>query len=459
MSNVQGRQHVVHQDYIARQRYNNALPPPPGAPKLLEIPTQGLETYAQPTYAAQMARAQPLNIEADAFGGMPLDLVGMPGVFEGDESSIQAPLITPPVHPRDRALLRPLKSLGAPKTEVSGFSFLRRTQYVADDINRRAEAAANRKAPTSTPKQRRKTAEGSKNEPVNILREVVKGFDIANPADAYKGPDTGDKIRGAVPTIAEVEAWKNPVHPTKPHLKMKAAYPLIPDLEALTDEGGYMVTKFTGQPTGITDHHDPRMDGGLLLGIPLPAQIAEYQAKQAAHEADPTRVPAPALAMDYEFFLPVDDATAANVRQKMDVHNPNKDDPKLYTYSTKGNAETDSFRYDHVRDYESGMQTLNEDKYLETAIVLHDFGSKGDSERGGTKARGKVAFYYPITSKVQLKPRRSQFLAQAGLGGKDSEEHGKIDQVVLTIREPSEDEVAKRSAYKATIVPNDEPKV
>ena len=27
-----------------------------------------------------------MNIEADAELGMPLDLVGMPGVFEGDES-------------------------------------------------------------------------------------------------------------------------------------------------------------------------------------------------------------------------------------------------------------------------------------------------------------------------------------------------------------------------------------
>jgi len=29
---------------------------------------------------------QPINIEADGDLGMPIDLVGMPGVFEGDES-------------------------------------------------------------------------------------------------------------------------------------------------------------------------------------------------------------------------------------------------------------------------------------------------------------------------------------------------------------------------------------
>ena len=80
------RQHVVHQDYIVRQRYSNALPPPPGAPKLLEIPTQGLSAYCHPSYAQHLAREVDLNIEADAMLGMPIDLVGMPGIFDGDES-------------------------------------------------------------------------------------------------------------------------------------------------------------------------------------------------------------------------------------------------------------------------------------------------------------------------------------------------------------------------------------
>ncbi len=39
-----------------------------------------------PSFTARIAREQPLNIEADAELGMPLDLVGMPGIFDGDES-------------------------------------------------------------------------------------------------------------------------------------------------------------------------------------------------------------------------------------------------------------------------------------------------------------------------------------------------------------------------------------
>ena len=87
MSAPAGRsERVYHQDYIARIRYENALPPPPGAPKLLDIPMEGLNYYTSAAFASRMARQQPLNIEADAELGMPIDLVGMPGIFDGDES-------------------------------------------------------------------------------------------------------------------------------------------------------------------------------------------------------------------------------------------------------------------------------------------------------------------------------------------------------------------------------------
>jgi RNA polymerase II-associated factor 1 len=83
-----GEHRPVHQDYIARIRYSNALPPPPNPPKLLDIPNTGLASgqYTAPGFASRLAREQPLNIEADAELGMPLDLIGMPGIFDGDES-------------------------------------------------------------------------------------------------------------------------------------------------------------------------------------------------------------------------------------------------------------------------------------------------------------------------------------------------------------------------------------
>jgi RNA polymerase II-associated factor 1 len=76
------------QDYLARVRYRNDLPPPPGAPKLLEVPHDGLGRFLRPGYASRLVREQPLNIDVDAEGGMPIDMVGIPGYFFGDESGM-----------------------------------------------------------------------------------------------------------------------------------------------------------------------------------------------------------------------------------------------------------------------------------------------------------------------------------------------------------------------------------
>lgn len=87
---------TYHQDYIARIRYSNALPPPPLPPKLLDIPNTGLTSgrYTDAGFATRIAREYPLNIEADAELGMPIDLVGLKGVFDGDESGKFSPAQT-----------------------------------------------------------------------------------------------------------------------------------------------------------------------------------------------------------------------------------------------------------------------------------------------------------------------------------------------------------------------------
>lgn len=115
---------VYHQDYIARIRYANALAPPPNPPKLLEIPNTGLASgqYTSAGFASRLAREQPLNVEADAELGMPIDLVGLPAVFDGDDSGTplirgahtcaQQSLTEQPTqyssHPRTQSLFTPM---------------------------------------------------------------------------------------------------------------------------------------------------------------------------------------------------------------------------------------------------------------------------------------------------------------------------------------------------------------
>jgi Paf1 len=86
------------QDMVVSTRYRNDLPPPPMPPKLLDIDNGGLAQYLTTSFASGLARREEPNIEVDAEGGMPIDMIGIPGYFLGDESGAHgAPVLS--THP------------------------------------------------------------------------------------------------------------------------------------------------------------------------------------------------------------------------------------------------------------------------------------------------------------------------------------------------------------------------
>ncbi|KZF22715.1 Paf1-domain-containing protein [Xylona heveae TC161] len=443
---------AYHQDYIARIRYSNTLPPPPNPPKLLELPNTGLANghYTAAGFATRLSREQPLNIEADAELGMPIDLVGMPGVFDGDESAIQPSSHPPPLHPHDRALLRPLATLGKPTSLTSGVSFLRRTEYISSETGRnRIESTTSKGLVRSTNNaKKRRRSDISKDDPIYILRSVVKGFDIAYPRDAYTGPDTQNDIRGAAPTAAELDAWNNPQHPSRSGVKLVDSYPLLPDLEAFPDSGGYVVIKFATNPVAVSDTYDNRLSVGLLRPLELrPELAAANEAQRAAHEADPSKPPPGPPLFDYEYFLPETAEAARNVRRKLDVNDPEKDSPALYTDASKDSGEP-IFKYNRLRAYETAMQSGGADKkYEELALALHDPESV-DGETDGTRKLQKAAYFYPVLQKAQIRARRAVKVGVApGMMDEDLEAD-KVDCLDVVIREANESENARRAEHK-----------
>ena len=358
-------------------------------------------------------------------------------------AAIQAPLATPPVHPKDKNLLRPLVELGKPAFNPAGYSFLRRTEYISSDVKARAEANVNASKNTGklpSASKARKPIDASKEDPVNILRSVVKGFDLASPEDAYNGPDTTTNIRGAMPTPAETDAWKRPKHPSKPDVKLLDAYPLKPDPDAVTDSGAYMITKFAGNPTPITEARDIRMDVGILY----PRELAPDT-------------------YNYEFFLPDTEVVATNVMRKLDANDDACDDPALYT--DKAPDGSGVFKFDFLRTYEPGRgSTRGDQQYREVALALHDPELDRQTVSTESKARGsgidpldKGAYYYPVLSKVQLKPRRNKNLVQLGLASQAADDEvQKFDGIRLTVREPDEGERAKRATHREHVEPDDE---
>lgn len=364
-------------------------------------------------------------------------------------------MIPPPVHPRDRSLLRPLSELGKPKYQPGGISFLRRTEYISSDVARARSEAAPKNTLKSPAVKLRKPVDTSKDDPINVLRAAVRGFDIAHPEDAYTGQDTTDNIKGLEPTPAEMEAWKNPKHPTQSNLKPVDFYPILPDLAAGTDAGSYMVTKFAANPTQVVDKHDPRMDVGMLRPIEDDNILAEYSARLAAHTADPAHNPHPGgPPFNYHFFLPEDETSAINLRKKLDVSDPDHDNPDLYTSANKDGKQI--FHLSQQRIYETGRSTAPDPDhaYKEIALALHDpeleISAGGDS----SERLEKAAYYYPVMQKVQLKPHRSRTLAQLGVAARtdNEEDDKKIDALEVVVDALDEAEKARREEHRTGLL-------
>lgn len=414
---------MIHQDYIARIRYSNALPPPPNPPKLLDIPNTGLASgqYTNPGFASRLARDQPLNIEADAELGMPLDLVGMPGIFDGDESSIQAPLHPPAPHPHDRALLRPLSTLGKPKFSDSGVSFLRRTEYISSYQSKsRFDSTTSKSLIDKTGVRSKKAVNLDKESPEYIKSQIEKGFQVA---ESYvKDPN---RVR----------------HPTKRNVKLLDAKPLLPDLEAFTDAGGYITIKFLTNPVPPSSTYDIRLENSILRPIqPTEEEIAEKEAAKEAYERDPDRNPPPNDTIDYEFYLTETPSQATNFKRKFDMLDPDKDDQDLYP---RRNSDLGGyFRFKRVRAYESAsvIGSVNE-KYDEEVLIATSDGSDG--------IRQKAAYYYPIIQRTSIRPQRTKNIRKNKNGyNKQDAEANYTDYVDMRIEDPTDDMIAIRSVFK-----------
>ncbi|CAK7231300.1 hypothetical protein SCUCBS95973_007865 [Sporothrix curviconia] len=419
-----GAERTVHQDFIARIRYSNTLPPPPNPPKLLEIPNTGLGSgfYTTPAFASRLAREQPLNIEADAELGMPLDLIGMPGVFDGDESSIQAVPNPPPVHPHDRALLKPLSSLGKPRASEAAVSFLRRTEYISSVASKGGAGSSPFRTGVNKARrpEKRPSPEPDAGTPAYVKRKIEQSFAAAQTA----ARDRYSRVR----------------HPTKKNLRLAAAYPLIPDLGAFPDSGAYVTMKFSHNPvvagSGVYDSR-------LLSGIFKPVEMSEeerlaLEVATKAYERDPRRNPRPQNRMKYEFYLP-DKAAAADAFRRTfgeaegSSHTDGDDDEERFSFSrVRAYESIEEKEYTHATKYADEILLAFTEDAVQTAPDL------GDGVAGGPRA----ALYYPVMQRTVVRSQRQTQIARLGNDMDDDNGDGSerpVDRILVAVQDPPED--------------------
>lgn len=349
----------------------------------------------------------------------------------------------PTLHPRDRALLKPLGALGKPTAMNSGVSFLRRTEYIS------STASAVQRFESSTSKdllrvrndpKRRKKQTVDRDDPINIIRSLAKGFDIAYPHDAYTGPDSETNIRGAQITEGDIQAWKKPKHPTKPEVTLLDSYPLLPDMDALPMTGDYSIVKFSTNPVATAEEYDHRLDVAILR--PIYSDINLYEERMAAHKADPMN-PKPLPEWDYDLFLAGAEDSVRGVKRKFDCNDPENEDEALYDTDADGSR---CFQFSRVREYETYQQAGDADNaYADTvALALHDPDLDVPAVEGARKRLNKGAYYYPVKQRTNLRPKRKT--PNFHIEGRA--EH--VDVLHINVKNPNVDEeIAQKKAQNA----------
>jgi RNA polymerase II-associated factor 1 len=380
---------------------------------------------------------------------MPIDLVGIQGVFEGKEGKIMFEDDPAPLHPRDRELLRPLNALGKPVASTNAVSFLRRTEYISStsSVNKAASKTNPLRTGGNANRNIKKPA-ANKDDPITILRGIVKGFDIANPQDTYRGEDSQKNLRGAPILKEENDAWTKPTHPTKPNVKLLDSYPILPDLDSIPDTGNYMLLKYQTNPSDISTHYDPRLDVALVQPrVHSAAEEALHEEKVALAQTDSSR-PTPLPEYRYDLFIPENSDSVTNIKRKFDTEDVSNDSPSLYDYDNPDSGRR-AFRYKRLRTYETYQQTGNPDDAWNdsVALVLND-------GQGGSRLQ-KGAFLYPIVQRTSIRPVRPRTLGQMARGSSqrqgEEEEEVRADFIEVCVRGLNENEAERIEGYRAKL--------
>lgn len=356
----------------------------------------------------------------------------------------------PPPDPRDLPFLVPLDQLKNPAVKNVNVSFLRRTQYIA--VEQRGPSGFKPAAGKVRPRAVEKTKLAN-DDPTYIKKYLMKGFDIAYPQSKHTGEDTAERIKGHTPQKPELDAWAHPVNPDNPKLKPVGIFPVLPDLQGYPDPGGFVQFKFDKPPLlAASGKRDERIDVGLLYPSAPPEHVLEeHDAKARLHKNNPRlyKDPGP-IPWDYDLFIPEQRGSISKIKNSLDLSKSNRDDQELYTHD---DGESKFHRYDRLRTYSTKAQQLNsEQKQRDIALTLFDPAKSSSSSSDGAV---KAAYYYPILGKMRLAPERARKIAKAGLTRSQSEpgREDQADQIHVTVRDPDEAEIYKRSLHRGNVDP------
>lgn len=162
------------QEYIAKIKYQNNLPPPLLPPKLLKYQVHAEEDADSAELITSLYSKTSITplVKINDDLGMPLDLMQLPGMLNNMDTKFLYELDGVKLAPEDRVLLRAPGADKLPKTDMSKVTFLRRTEYVSTAITSHGQGEEERKRTASRLEESEELLSASQ-----IVEKVESGFD------------------------------------------------------------------------------------------------------------------------------------------------------------------------------------------------------------------------------------------------------------------------------------------
>lgn len=391
-------QKPVKQDYIAKVRYINNLPPPSLHPKFLKYNVTEKTTPHEENDHLMSSLFRKENFlqfieQVDEEYGMAINPLQSRGFLDGSNEKAIFANNNVPLHPKDKVLLRDA-GIGNINKSEPGVSFLRRTEYIAE---RQATSRADDKGSSAA-----RMAELEKHDPEAQLQAVEKSFDRAQ--ESLNDPS---KLK----------------HPRKKHLRAVAAWPLLPDTSMMDTK--FLSVKFSGSASLSRELQVLKQREGSTYDD-------ELQRKSLL-----TAVYKPITSEDGEwvsFYHMKDKKGVEDLTEKLT--STEKEQP--VNLLDDEDQELEVFRFKHYKNFDMRYQRFSK--------PLEELALKFISEEPGSKKR-KAAYYYPISGRVELKKHRASTNTEINRFLDDST----MDVLNFKIREPNTNELKRmdniRSEY------------
>lgn len=407
----------MKQDYIAKVRYTNNLPPPPLNPKFIAYnTTDAVSSKQEGEYLmASLFRKenfQNLMERIDDQLGLNLNLINNHGFLSDEKIEAIGKLKYDQLHPKDRVLLRDA-GIGRISKNEPGVSFLRRTEYISERPLSKGSAGL------STTNEEAKNKERlSKDEHFDAdsqLNKIEEGFTLAND------------------TLNDFSRLK---HPRKKHLKAVGAWPLLPDTSML--DNIFYNLKFTGSAS---------------IERELKQQNRGKANKELINKALESAIFKPIKSEEGEWasmFRVEDEEQIKNLYDKL--HSTKREQPINLLDDEEEEEIMDEFKFKYNKNYDMGFhefQHINEE--LAIKFVPVDNVNNEAQLSGRSIKKRKIAYYYPIKGKIDLKKHRASTNTEINKFIRERT----FDGINFKLREPTTSELKKMDTIRSEYDPMD----